>query len=172
MIERAIDEASDPRAGELTIRLAYMLATANGSISPNAVQAATDVAALIRDRAIAVADVHDLLVDANDQKADVLEELTARRASRSFGVEQPGLAPLPADLQIDAMRAVPSLVRSIDTLDRWTADEKSKERERERATSPVIGPYFASRLLEIAENRPPIAHPQTVVTSGAARARR
>jgi hypothetical protein len=164
LIERAIDEASDPRAGELTIRLAYMLATANGSISPNAVQAATDVAALIRDRAIAVADVHDLLVDANDQKAVVLEELTARRASRSFGVEQPGLAPLPADLQIDAMRAVPSLVRSIDTLDRWTADEKSKERERERATSPVIGPYFASRLLEIAENRPPIA--QVVVTLG------
>jgi len=164
LIEKTIAEASDPRAGELAVRLSYMLASANGSISPTAVQAATDVAALIRDRTIATADIHDLLADANDQKVDVLEELSARRASRSFGVEQPGLAPLPPDLQMEAMRAVPRLVRAIDTLDRWDADPHARERGLARATSPVIGPYFAARLLNLANNRPPIA--QVVVTLG------
>jgi hypothetical protein len=62
------------------------------------------------------------------------------------------------------MRAVPALVRGIDTLDRWTVDEKAKDRERARATSPVIGPYFASRLVKLAAERPPTA--QVVVTLG------
>ena len=162
LIERAIQNARDPRAGELAIRLAYMLAAAKGSVSPNAVQAATDVAALVRDRALAMSDVRDLLADAKDQKADVFEELTARRASRSFAVEQPGLAPLSSELQVAAMRAVPALVREIDTLDRLTTD--AKEPERARPTSPVIGPYFAARLLTLAARRPPVA--QVVVTLG------
>ena len=163
LIERAVENASDPRAGELAVRLAYLLAAANGSISPNAIQTATDVAALVRDRALATSDVHDLLADANDQKTDVLEELSARRASRSFAVEQPGLAPLSSKWQVEAMAAVPALVRAIDTLDRWV-DSKAPERGRSRATSPVIGPYFAARLLELAGDRPPTA--QVVVTLG------
>jgi len=163
LIERTVQNAKDPRAGELAVRLAYMLAAAKGSVSPNAVQAATDVAALVRDRALAMSDAHDLLADANDQKADVLEELTARRASHSFAVEQPGLAPLSSELQVAAMRAVPALVREIDTLDRSTA-ARDTERERARSTSPVIGPYFAARLLTLAARRPPVA--QVVVTLG------
>jgi hypothetical protein len=164
LIERAIADASDPRAGELAVRLAYMLAAARGSISPSAVQIATEVAALVRDRALATADVHDLLADANDEKTDVFEELTARRASRSFAVEQPGLVPLPSKLQVEAMGAVPALASEIDTLDRWTPDAEAIERERSRATSPVVGPYFAARLVKLAANRPPIA--QVVVTLG------
>jgi hypothetical protein len=164
LIERTIANASDPRAGELAVRLAYMLAAAKGSVSPHAAQTTTDVAALIRDRVLALEDVRDLLADANDEKTDVLEDLTARRASRSFGVEQPGLAPLPSDLQVEAMRAVPALVRAIDTLDRWIGDDEARARERTRATSPVIGPYFAERLVKLAAERPPTA--QVVVTLG------
>jgi hypothetical protein len=164
LIERTIEDASDPRAGELAVRLAYMLSAADGSISSNAVQTATDVAALVRDRALASADVHELLSDANDQKADVLDELTARRASRSFAVEQPGLVPLPSELQVEAMRAVPALVRAIDTLDRWSASTRENDHARARAVNPVIGPYFAARLRKLAEDRPPVA--QVVVTLG------
>ena len=162
VIEQAIDDASDPRAGELAVRLAYMLAAGKRSMSSNALQTVTDVAALIRDRALSQSDVRHLLADANEQKTDVLDELTARRASRSFAVEQPGLAPLSSELQIEAMRAVPALVRKIDTLEYET--EQSKNQAAARAESPVIGPYFAMRLLKLASERPPVA--QVVVTLG------
>lgn len=164
LIERTIENASDPRAGELTVRLAYMLAAAKNSMSSSAVQTVTGVAALIRDRALAEADVKDLLADANDQKSDVLDDLIERRASRSFSVEQPGLSPLSSELQIEAMRAVPALVRAIDTLARQAGDPKDREEPKARATSPVIGPYFAARLLKLAAERPPVA--QVVVTLG------
>jgi hypothetical protein len=164
LIERAIDDASDPRAGELSVRLAYMLASANGSVSSNAVQTVTDAAALIRDRTLAMQDVKELLADANDQKTDVLDAMTERRISRSFGVEQPGLAPLSPELQIEAMHAVPALLRSIDTLSRATVETKDDEAMKTRATSPVIGPYFAARLLALAADQPPVA--QVVVTLG------
>jgi hypothetical protein len=163
LIERAIADASDPRAGELAVRLAYMLAAAKGSIATNAVQTVTDVAALVRDRKLATSDVRDLLADANDQKSDVLDDLTARRASRSFAVEQPGLSLLSSDLQNEAMRAVPALVRMIDTLDRADGS-KDRDRRAARATNPVIGPYFAARLFKLAAARPPTA--QVVVTLG------
>lgn len=162
LIEQAIEDASDPRAGELAVRLAYMLAAAKGSMSSNALQTVTAVAALIRDRALAESDVRHLLADANDQKSDVLDELTARRASRSFAVEQPGLAPLSPKLQVEAMRAVPALVHKIDTLD-YDSDD-AKKASAARAESPVIGPYFAARLLKLAAARPPVA--QVVVTLG------
>ena len=80
--------------------------------------AATDVAALVRDRASALADVRDLLGDATAQHADAARSCSRRAAlERVFRVEQPALAPLPAELQIEAMNAVPAILRAIDTLD-------------------------------------------------------
>ena len=80
----------------------------------------------------------------------MLDELTARRASRSFGVEQPGLAPLSPDLQSrsDARSAGTRAERSTRSID-WTTDSKDRDRVAARATSPVIGPYFRGAAAEV-----------------------
>ena len=93
-IERAVRSASDPRAGELAVRLAYSIESAKGAISSSAVGIAAQAAALVRDRALAEADVRDLLGDANETHEDVMQLVVDRRASRAFRVEQPALAPL------------------------------------------------------------------------------
>ena len=158
LIERAVEGASDPRAGELAVRLSYAIASAKGSISPAGVNAATDVAALVRDRASSLADVRDLLSDATAQHVAPLDLLKTRRAERVLRVERPGLSPLPAELQVEAMRAVPAILRAIDTLG------SRSNRLAARASAPVLGPYFAERLAVVARERPPVA--QIAVTLG------
>ncbi len=162
LIEQAVRSASDPRAGELAVRLAYTLEASKGKLATSAVSAATQTAALVRDRVEAEADVRDLLVDANEQHADVLQLATARRSSRSLRVEQPPLLPLSAELQTQAIDAVPALLRALDTLDRVTIPAVPV-----RADRPVMGPYFALRLATLGANQPPVA---PVVVTLAARA--
>ncbi len=96
LIERAIATASDPRAGELAVRLAYQISASKGTITASSVSVASEVAALVRDRAVATADLADLLADAREDRQDVLAALETRRATRGFRVEQPLLAPLEA----------------------------------------------------------------------------
>ncbi|HEY4216258.1 MAG TPA: hypothetical protein VGM67_03925 [Gemmatimonadaceae bacterium] len=157
LIEHAIHSASDPRAGELAIRLAYLVESAKSSLSPSAVTVATQVAAQVRDHELAVADVRDLLADANSSHADALQLLATRRAERSLRVEQPPLAPLDEALQVEAMNAVPALVAALDTLDRTAAPAPPGF-----ASTPVLGPQFAARLAALAAQRPPVS--QVVVT--------
>lgn len=157
LIDRAIRSASDPRAGELAVRLAYLIESGKGSVSSSAVTIATEVAAQLRDRESAVADARDLLADASDAHADVMQLLATRRAEHRFRVEQPPLAPLPAKLQLEAMNAVPSLVAAIDTLDRSTLLSADSP-----AAAPVLGDRFAGRLAVLAQQRPPVA--QVAVT--------
>jgi hypothetical protein len=157
LIEHAVRSASDPRAGELAVRLAYLVESAKGTLSPAAARVATQVAAQVRDEALAVADARDLLADANASHADALQLLASRRAEHGFRVEQPLLAPLDAPLQIEAMNAVPGIVAALDTLDRVGATAAP-------ATAPAsdLGPHFAARLAALARQRPPVA--QVVVT--------
>jgi len=61
LIENVIAKASDPRAGELTVREAYRIAAAAGSVGRRAPWLSTQAAALARDRALARADVVKLL---------------------------------------------------------------------------------------------------------------
>src|SRR4029077_236841 len=105
------------------------------------------------------ADLRALLSDATAQHADPLDLLSSRRAARVLRVARPGLLPLPGELQIEAMRAVPAILRAIDTLDR-----ASRSRLAARASAPVLGPFFAQRLAVVARERPPLA--QITVTLG------
>src|SRR5512143_1290948 len=152
LIERAVRTASDPRAGELTVRLAYLIASAEGTLAPSSVPVATRVAALVRDRELASADLRDLLADASGSHADVMGMLDERRAARAFRVEQPALAPLSTDLRVEAMNAVSALVRALDTLDRAAITEPQPV-----ASSTLLSPPFASRLRELGDDRPPVA---------------
>ncbi|HEY5061597.1 MAG TPA: hypothetical protein VII52_08690, partial [Gemmatimonadaceae bacterium] len=161
LIDRAIRTAPDPRAGELAVRLAYAIAAAQGTLAASSVTAATQVAALVRDRELARADLADLLAEANIRHVNVLDLVAERRAIHAFRVEQPPLLPMTAELQVQAMNAVPALVGALDTLDR-TADAPAARLAASRAQSPVIGRAFAARLAVLAREQPPVA--QIVVT--------
>ena len=165
LIRQAVAGASDPRAGELAVRLAYSIASASGAISQWSVEVATQVAALLRDRESATMDLRDLLADANEQHADVMSLLVARRAAHGFRVERPPLAPLGTDLQLEAMTAVPALVRALDTLNRATHSAAPTP----SADSSLLNRYFAERLRELGEQRPTLA-PVAVTLRSRARA--
>lgn len=152
LIEHAIRSASDPRAGELSVRLAYLIASAKGTVAPASVQTAVRVAALVRDRESATADLRDLLADASNGHEDVMRLLNDRRDARAFRVEQPPLVPLSADQRIEAMNAVPALVGALDTLDRAAAPVSTPV-----ASSSLLSANFASRLRELGDDRPPVA---------------
>jgi hypothetical protein len=152
LIERAVESASDPRAGELAVRLAYMIAAARGTIATSSVAVAAEAAALVRDRAMAEEDLRALLADAREQRIDVMTLLVSRRASRAFGVERPPLLPLDAGLRTEAMEEAPALVRALDTLERVRSPAQPA-----RAPASVLGDAFARRAETLARSRPPMA---------------
>jgi hypothetical protein len=152
LIDQTVRSASDPRAGELAVRLAYLIASAKGTITSSSVSIAARVAALVRDRESASADLGELLADANGSHGDVMSILNDRRDARAFRVEQPPLAPLAASLRVEAMNAVPGIVRALDTLDRATVTPAAPI-----ASSSLLGPPFAARLRELGDDRPPVA---------------
>ena len=157
LIERAVRSTSDPRAGELAVRLAYMIAAGNGSVATSSVAIAAEVAALVRDHVLAEDDLRSLLSDSREQRVDVMTLLMSRRAGREFKVEQPALVPLDAELRTEAMEEVPALVRSLDTL-----EQVRPAREAPLASASVLGEAFAERAQRLAAWRPPLA--QVVVT--------
>jgi hypothetical protein len=152
LIERTIERASDPRAGELTVRLAYAIASADGHLSATSAAIAEQVAALVRDRALAERDLRDLLADANERHTDVLSLLVDRRALHAFRVEQPALTPLTSALRTEAMNDVPDIVAALDTLNRVDAPAPTNV-----ARAPVLGAHFAARLTELGAEQPPLA---------------
>jgi hypothetical protein len=156
LIERVISDASDPRAGELAIRLAYMIEAGKGTIAASAPDIANQVAALVRDRVLATQDLGDLLATTAVRSESVMSALLDRRAMRAFRVEQPAMVALDAALRTEAMDAVPDIVAELDTLERVEARATSS------ATSSVLGTRFAERLATLGAQRPTIA--QVVVT--------
>ncbi|HEY2162807.1 MAG TPA: hypothetical protein VGH04_02395, partial [Gemmatimonadaceae bacterium] len=152
LIERAVESASDPRAGELTVRLAYMISAGKATVASPAVAVATEAAALVRDRVLAQRDLADLFADATSdpENRDVLSLLEDRRETYAFHVERPAGEPLDAELRTEAMNAVPALVRALDTL------ERSAEPVF-RASHPLLGQHFAARAGALGAELPPAA---------------
>jgi hypothetical protein len=159
LIDRAIESAPDPRAGELTVRLAYALAAGEQTISEQGDAVATQIAALLRDRVLAQADLRDLLHDASVRHIDPLEELVRRRRTRAFEVERPAAAPLDPDLQSEAMAAVPKLLDAIRALHR-APDVATKPSPA--AYAPLLGAAIAARLVSLGDDQPP--EPPVAVT--------
>lgn len=151
LIERAIRTASDPRAGELAVRLAYMIAASSGSVASSSVSVAAEVAALVRDRALAEADLRDLLSDAERSGSEVMDLLARRRAARTLRVEQPALMPLAEALRVEAMNEVPALVRAIDTLNRIPEPQAAAT-----ARFALLGEQFGARAAMLGTRRPAI----------------
>ncbi len=128
LIERAIESASDPRAGEVSVRLAYTIEASKGSLAQTTPSIAIQVAALVRDRALARRDADALLSDAARDRTSALTLLRARRAAYAFDVERPSLAPLSDALQArgDERATAAASCAALDTLDRVVAAEHQR----------------------------------------------
>jgi hypothetical protein len=151
LIQRTIETARDPRVAELTVRLAFALAAGEQTIGEQGDVVATQVAALVRDRVLARADLRELLHDAGVRQLDPLAELVRRRRDRSFAVEQPPAAVLDDALQAEAMDAVPKLLQSIRAFSKSTPELSI----RATAQAPLLGPASAQRLSTLGAALPP-----------------
>lgn len=142
LITDAITEARDPRTGELAVRLAYALASAEGTLARRAPAVAAQSAAMLRDRMIAARDVRTLLYTAESNGADPLSLLPRWRRDRYFQVEQPALSALPADVEREAMELAPRLAEAL----RGLPLRPPESRPHELARASLLGKAAAQRL--------------------------
>lgn len=113
VIERAIAEAEDPRAGELSIRLGYQLARLENAVGAGTLASAVRVAALVRDRELARRDAHALVRAAREAGADPIDLVPQWRAQRRFWVERPVLQTVAVTVEQAAIDRLPRLLYAI-----------------------------------------------------------
>lgn len=92
LIDSAVAAARGARTGEETVRLALALARAERLVDGRSASVGVQVAALARDRRLAVLDARRLLDAARRSPDDALTLLERWREERRFAVEQPLLA--------------------------------------------------------------------------------
>ncbi len=104
VISSALNSAHDPRIAELATNLAYEIAVAEKTVTPELQYAAASTAALLRDRALARWDAQRIreLARARDQAPHTL--VPALRAARQLLVEQPLLPSMNAAAEAEAAR--------------------------------------------------------------------
>ena len=166
LIESVVAAADDPRVGELTVRLAYRLASASGVVSRQSPEIATATAAQARDRIIAMRDARSLMTASERDQVSRLELMRLWRSSRRFEVERPIIVPLTARQEREAVTDLPAVVAQITAIgDSRTvaADEDSSSAE-----APIrAGDGLASRMASVAAGRdlPPLAPIMVAVRS-------
>jgi hypothetical protein len=166
LIEGAIQQAGDPRAGELAVRLAYSLAAAEGSVWRRAPGVVAQAAALVRDRELARADALRLLQAARREGVDPLELMVRWRAGRRFAVEAPRLAELPASVEREALELAPPIALAIRQLAPRLAGVESTRTPAGPGSTPLLGPAAARRLLQLADSIPGPPETPVVVALG------
>jgi hypothetical protein len=113
LVQTTIESAQDPRVGELAIALAYEGAARDSVITPYVAGRAARVAALLRDRELAMADARRLRAAARQRAVRPEHLVRAWRDEYRFAVEQPTLAPLDAADQREAARLATLLAGGI-----------------------------------------------------------
>ena len=167
LIDSVVGRAADPRGGELTIREAYRLAAAAGSLGRRGPWLGTQAAALARDRALARGDVIRLLATARRNHVDPLGLIPVWRLERRFAVERPLMDTLRSDVERDALEHVPAVARELDAI---AALERDAARDTLAATSAfdaALPSEAARRLAWVTAVRasPPQAPITVAVTS-------
>jgi hypothetical protein len=160
IIDSVVASHTDPRIGELSIRLAYRLASASGAVTRRAPEIATAAAAQSRDRILSMRDARALFGAADRDGLNRLTLMKIWRATRKFEVERPVIVPLSARAEHDAVVSLPALVARIESVGdsgnplaetARTAYGRSVERNR--------GEVLPSRMAAVASARdlPPLA---------------
>ena len=165
IIDSVISSFDDPRIGELTVRIAYRLASASGVLSRRAPELATAAAAHARDRVLAMRDARALFAASDRERLGRIATLRAWREQGRLAVERPVMLPLTGRAERQAVAALPALVALIEsairdsTTDGGRAIRGPEERRRSEA--------LALRMAAVAAERdmPPIAPVSIAVRS-------
>jgi hypothetical protein len=162
LIDSVVSSSSDPRVGELTVRLAYRLASASGAVSRRAPEIATAAAAQARDRIISMRDARALMNEADRDGLDRLQLMRFWRASRRFEVERPVIVPLTARQERDAVADLPALVARINDI-----GDALSNADTAPAPAEKRGDGLPSRMASVAAARdlPPLAPIMVAVRS-------
>ena len=114
LIEGAILNADNPRAGELAVRLAYTLASAERIVDGSAPLLAAEAAALIADREVARREASGVVRGLRG--ADPIEVVRQRRARLGFYVERPVLLQPSGAIEHAAIGAAERLLESVRSM--------------------------------------------------------
>lgn len=148
LITNAVAESPDPRTGELAVRLAYALASAEGSLTSGATKLAAQAAALVRDRTLAAQDARQLLQASEASGVPTFELLRRWRQDRLFRVEQPVLAASAPDRERSAMTFAPKLAEALRKLPLRPQDPHTHD----HVPGSLLGEVAARRLIEIGDS--------------------
>ena len=161
----AVAEASDPRTGEEGVRLAYLLAQAEGVVDPVLMRGVAHAASLVRDRELARRDARALVREAYAAARDPLDLVVEWRTARRFAVESPPLVTLSSEAEGQAIRLAQRLSEAIRD-----AEESAEELPTYRRIAPasLLNAATASALSRTLEPMPPQA-PVAVAVSLAGR---
>jgi hypothetical protein len=164
LIDSVVSSSADPRVGELSVRLAYRLASASGVVSRRAPEIATAAAAQSRDRIIAMRDARDLMTEAERDGVSRLQLMRVWRSSRRFEVERPVIVPLTARQERDAVADLPALVARINGIRDIQPDSTGHD---STANPSRRGDGLSSRMASVAAGRdlPPLAPVMVAVRS-------
>src|SRR5688572_17689633 len=167
LIDSVVAAASDPRGGELTIREAYRIAMAAGSVGRRGPWLGTQTAALARDRMLARNDVVQLLATARRNRMDPLGLIPVWRLERRFAVERPVMDALRPDVERNALADVGRVVRELDSLAGLERRATQDSVHDELVRVARLGGEGARRLTGVATVRaqPPQAPVTVAVTS-------
>ena len=167
LIDSVVGRAADPRGGELTIREAYRLAAAAGSLGRRGPWLGTQAAALARDRALARGDVIRLLATARRNHVDPLGLIPVWRLERRFAVERPLMDTLRSDVERDALEHVPAVARELDAIAALERDAARDTVAAPSAFDAALPSEAARRLAWVTAVRasPPQAPITVAVTS-------
>jgi hypothetical protein len=164
LIEAAVAGARDPRAGELAVRLAYALASAERTVDHNAMPRVAQVAALVRDRHAAMYDARQLLSAARGASVDPLELLATWRRERRFVVERPAAEQIGDRLEAEAMVRAPALLDSIRAIAQAAGDSADvRSLERRDPTPPSASLLTAAAADRLAAGVARYAPPQAAI---------
>jgi hypothetical protein len=158
LIDHAVAEAPDARAGELAVRAAYQVAAAEHLVTSQAATLAAQAAALARDRATARRDAERLVAAADSAGRHPLALLREWRAARRFAVEAPTGAARPPYLEVRASALAVPLAARVRAVALGRAAT-----ERERVPLRPLSVAVAQRLTVLArEQDPPPSAPIAV----------
>jgi hypothetical protein len=152
LIESAIGESRDPRAGELAVRLAYRLAAMEGSLPSQSPMYATRAAAMIRDRELARSDVARLLRSAEAVHGDPLDAISRWRAERWLAVESPALEILSEETEREALELAPKLAQTLRMLRPRLGDVLTHRQTLPDVNASHLTRDVAARLAQIADS--------------------
>lgn len=158
LIDGAVADAADTRAGELAVRAAYQLAAAEHAVTAQSAVLAAQAAALARDRTLARRDAERLLAEADSTARHPLALLREWRAARRFEVETPTGAARPPYREVRAAVLAPPLAARVRVV-----AAGGGALERARVPVPSLSPAVARRLTVLArEQDPPPSAPIAV----------